>query len=224
MTSSPERAYGSSRRIDALLLDFGGVLAEEGFQQGLAAIGRLSGVDPETMVHAGFDLVHRTGYVVGQAEEGTFWNALRAEAGARGSDETLRREILTRFTLRPWMLELADGLKDAGLILGILSDQTQWLDELDDRDGVFQHVHWVFNSFHTGLSKRDPAAFDHAVRCLGTDPDRILFVDDHVGNVERAAKQGLKSLLYQGRKPFLHELGRYVPVPQTAHPDPPASA
>ena len=216
-------ANGRPCRIDVLLFDFGGVLAEEGFQQGLEAIGRLSGVDPEAMVHAGFDLIHRTGYVVGKAEESAFWETLRKEAGARGSDRALRREILNRFTIRPWMLELADRLKASGLTLGILSDQTQWLDELDARDDVFRHVHHVFNSYHTGLSKRDPAAFDHAVDCLETEPGRVLFVDDHAGNVERASKRGLKTILYKDRSPFLRELARYVPFPGTAHPDPATS-
>jgi putative hydrolase of the HAD superfamily len=224
MPSPSEQASVPPRKIDVLLLDFGGVLAEEGFQQGLAAIGRLSGIDPDTMVQAGFDLIHRTGYVVGKAKESTFWDALRKEAGARGSDEALRREILTRFTVRPWMIELADQLKASGLTVGILSDQTQWLDELDARDHVFQHVHHVFNSFHTGLSKRDPAAFYSTLRNLGVDPGRVLFVDDHVGNVERAANQGLKTILYTDRKRFLQELALYVPLPRTVHPDPPASA
>jgi len=224
MASPSEQASIPPREIDVLLLDFGGVLAEEGFQQGLAAIGRLSGVDPDTMVQAGFDLIHRTGYVVGKAKESTFWDALRKEAGARGSDEALRREILTRFAVRPWMIELADRLKASGLTLGILSDQTQWLDELDARDHVFQHVHRVFNSFHTGLSKRDPAAFDHAVRGLEAEPARVLFVDDHAGNVERAATQGLMTILYKNRKGFLQELALYVAVPRRAHPDSPTSA
>jgi len=33
------------RAIDTVLVDFGGVLADEGFRDGLAAIGRLSGLD-----------------------------------------------------------------------------------------------------------------------------------------------------------------------------------
>jgi putative hydrolase of the HAD superfamily len=200
-----------SRGVDAVLFDFGGVLAEEGFREGLRAIGRVSGVDPDAMARAGFDLVHRTGYVTGRVGEPAFWQALREQAGARGSDEALRREILSRFVIRPWMIDLVDRLGASGLTLGILSDQTQWLDEIDEEQGLFRHFHHVFNSYHTGVSKRDPAAFDRAVNRMGLPAAQVLFVDDHAGNVERARERGLRAVLYLDRDPLLRDLARHLP-------------
>jgi len=200
-----------SRELDALLFDFGGVLAEEGFREGLRAIGRSSGLDPDAVARAGFDLVHRTGYVTGRAEESAFWQALRERSGARGSDEALRGEILSRFVIRPWMIDLVDRLAASGLTLGILSDQTQWLDEIDRKRGLFRHFHHVFNSYHTGVSKRDPAAFDRAVERLGLPAARVLFVDDDAGNVERARERGLRAVLYLDRDRLLRDLARHLP-------------
>lgn len=200
-----------SRELDALLFDFGGVLAEEGFREGLRAIGRSSGLDPDAVARAGFDLVHRTGYVTGRAEESAFWQALRERSGARGSDEALRREILSRFVIRPWMIDLVDRLAASGLTLGILSDQTQWLDEIDRKRGLFRRFHHVFNSYHTGVSKRDPAAFDRAVERLGLPAARVLFVDDDAGNVERARERGLRAVLYLDRDRLLRDLARHLP-------------
>ena len=211
MASGWETSSSATCDVDVLLLDFGGVLAEEGFREGLRAIGHLSGTDPDAMVRTGFDLIHATGYVVGRAEESAFWDAVRQKAGARGSNEVLRNEILTRFVIRPWMFDIVDRLREAGLCLGILSDQTQWLDELNERRHFFRHFHHVFNSFHTGLSKRDPEAFDSAVRRLGTAPDRVLFVDDHPGNVERAEERGLRTILYTDRENFLRLMIEHCP-------------
>ncbi|MCF8062279.1 MAG: HAD family phosphatase [Deltaproteobacteria bacterium] len=199
-----------SEEVVAVLFDFGGVLAEEGFREGLRAIGRSSGVDPDAMVRAGFDLVHRTGYVTGHGGEADFWRALREEAGARGSDETLRREILSRFVIRPWMIDLVDRLSASGLTLGILSDQTQWLDRIDEEHGLFRHFHHVFNSYHAGVSKRDPAAFDRAVERMGLPARRVLFVDDHSGNVDRARRRGLRAVLYVDRAQLLRDLSRQL--------------
>ena len=70
----------------------------------------------------------------------------------------------------------------------------------------------MFNSFHTGLSKRDPAAFDDAVRRLGADPGRVLFVDDHPGNVARAEARGLLTLRYTDRDAFVRSLSEYCPI------------
>jgi len=200
-----------SREVDAVLFDFGGVLAEEGFREGLRAIGRSSGVDPDAVIEAGFDLVHRTGYVTGRAEESAFWQGLREQSGVRGSDRALRREILSRFVIRPWTIALVDRLASSGLVLGILSDQTQWLDEIDRERGLFRHFHHVFNSYHTGVSKRDPAAFDRAVARTGLPAGRVLFVDDHDGNVERARERGLRAVLYLDRDRLLRDLSRHLP-------------
>jgi putative hydrolase of the HAD superfamily len=193
-------------RIEAVLFDFGGVLAEEGFREGLYAIGRQSGKNPEVMAGAGLDLVHRTGYAVGRAGEEVFWDRLRREAGAVGTDQELRNEILSRFTLRPWMIRVVEELRAKGLILGILSDQTGWLDEINRDYGFFRHFHHVFNSYHTGISKKDPTAFDLAARRMGVPPLRILFVDDDPGNVERARGRGMKAVLYSERESFLEDM------------------
>ncbi|MFO7784261.1 MAG: HAD family hydrolase [Thermodesulfobacteriota bacterium] len=209
MACKSDRKQLNSSGIRAVLLDFGGVLAEEGFKEGLHAIGRLSGVPPDDMVRAGFDLVHRTGYVTGQAGESSFWDSLREEAGAKGTDNDLRREILSRFVIRPWMIRMVERLLEQGLVLGILSDQTQWLDELDREYGFLRHFHHVFNSYHTGVSKREPAAFDRAAAHMGLPADRILFVDDHPGNVERAQERGMKTILFKDQTGFQDALASH---------------
>ncbi len=210
-THKNDKKTTASQDIEAVLFDFGGVLAEEGFREGLETIGRSSGVNPAAMARTGFDLVHRTGYVTGRADEAAFWRALRKEGGARGTDEELRREILSRFVVRPWMIDIADRARASGRIVGILSDQTQWLDEIDRVEGLFRHFDHVFNSYHTGVSKRDPAAFERATAHLRLPPRKVLFVDDHPGNVERARAAGLVALLYTGAGQFLAELSAYVP-------------
>ena len=89
------------KTVNTVLFDFGGVLADEGFRNGLAAIGRMSGLVEEDIILKGHELVLRTGYVTGKAGEGYWWDTLRGEAHVRGTDEALRLEILERFTLRP---------------------------------------------------------------------------------------------------------------------------
>jgi hypothetical protein len=57
--------------IDVILFDFGGVLAEEGFVNGLKAIAAMNGLDSDTLVKTGFETVHDTGFVVGRSDEAT---------------------------------------------------------------------------------------------------------------------------------------------------------
>ena len=198
--------------VNTVLFDFGGVLADEGFRNGLAAIGKLSGLAEEEVILKGHDLVLRTGYVTGRAGEERWWDALRSEARVRGTDEALRVEILERFTLRPWMLGLVDELRNRGFTVGILSDQTNWLDELDGRFHLYGRFDYILNSFHMGKSKNDPTHFDDVLRLLNREGREVLFIDDNAGHVGRAAEKGWKAILYRNQDGFLQELpGQLLP-------------
>lgn len=192
--------------IRALLFDYGGVLAEEGFRAGLCAIANSHAIDPESFFLRARELVYSTGYVTGQSREGEYWKALRYETGVRGSDPELRAEILNRFVLRNDMIELVRGLRGMGKTLAILSDQTNWLDELDERDHFFRHFDFVFNSYHLHKSKRDPTVFDDVCRSLGVSPGEVLFTDDSQDNVRLAQSQGLIAIQFLGTDQFREEL------------------
>jgi len=194
------------KTINTVLFDFGGVLADEGFRDGLAAIGKLSGLAEEDVVVKGHELVVKTGYVTGRVREGRWWDALRSEAGVRGTDEALRLEIIERFTLRPSMLDLVDELRKRGITVGILSDQTNWLDEIDGRFRLYGRFDYVFNSYHMGKSKNDPTHFDDVLKLLNRRAQEVLFVDDNAGHVSRAVDRGWKAILYRCHEGFPSEL------------------
>ena len=197
--------------VEAVLFDFGGVLAEEGFRNGLLSIARHNGLEPEPFARTGFELVFKVGYVVGRSDESTFWQALREQTGIRDADEKLRKEILSHFRLRVWMIELVKKLKQRNVRLGILSDQTNWLDELDDAHKFFQYFDHVFNSYHMGKSKKDSSLYDDVLGFLKIQASQALFVDDHEGNIERAKQKGLHTILYSDRESFRSDLAQFCP-------------
>ncbi len=206
-----ENAFRETGGIEAVLFDFGGVLSEEGFKNGLKAIARLNGIDEETFVRTANDVVHACGYVIGKVPESTYWETLRETTGIRGDDQHLRNEILSRFSLREWMIDTVKRLKAVGVRVGILSDQTNWLDELDARDNFFRGFDYVFNSYHMGKSKKDPSHFEDVVRILNIEIHKVLFIDDDRGNCERAKQARLKVIHYMDREQFLHEIAGYFP-------------
>jgi HAD superfamily hydrolase (TIGR01509 family) len=53
----------------------------------------------------------------------------------------------------------------------------------------------VFNSFHIGLSKRDPETFTHITDRIGVPSVETLFVDDSPDHVERARSRGLHTVV-----------------------------
>jgi len=192
--------------IEIVLFDFGGVLAEEGFREGLKAIGRMHGLDADSFFETAARAVYESGYVVGRATESDFWALVKQRTGITAPEEALRAEIFRHFILRPWMLDVVGNLRRRGYMVGILSDQTDWLDRLDEQYGFFKEFHSVFNSYYLGVGKKDPAVFDLVVMKLGCPPSHVLFIDDHPGNIERAGSRGLRTILYSDRSSFLDEL------------------
>jgi putative hydrolase of the HAD superfamily len=188
--------------LRAVLFDFGGVLAEEGFRAGLKAIGKKKGLDPEEFYRISADLVYQTGYITGRRDEHSYWNALREKTDIKGEDQEFREEILKRFKLRPEMMAVVEKIKSSGFITAILSDQTNWLDELDRRTPFHHHFDYVFNSFHLKKTKRDPSIFRDVCTLLGVPPKEVLFVDDNLENVRRATGQGLRAIHFKGVSEF----------------------
>jgi len=164
------------------------------------------------VIKTGFRIVYDLGFVTGKAGEGEFWSAFRQQTGIKGSDQILREEILSRFTLRPWMLEVVRSLREKGVIVGILSDQTNWLDELNDRYNFFQYFDYTFNSFHSGLSKKNLEGFEYVLKKINVNPEKVLFIDDHLSNIERAKVVGMRTIHYKQKEMFIEELRYFFSI------------
>ena len=206
--------------ISHVYFDYGGVIAEEGFAQGLRAIAVAEGRDPDEFFTAVRDIIFETGYVVGRVGEDEFWKTVRDRLGVRQDPQTMRREILSRFALRPHMLHLARRLRSMGRTVAILSDQTNWLDELDARDGFFSVYDHVFNSFHHGVHKGQREFFDLALSTLGARPANALFIDDQEVNIVTARAVGLDTVHFTSPEAFATGFGvRFPGLLQIAHDD-----
>jgi HAD superfamily hydrolase (TIGR01509 family) len=192
--------------VRAILFDFGGVIAEEGFKKGLKEIGRKNGLAPDEFFERATELVYATGYVTGTTSESSYWETLRQNTGIKGSDRDLRNELLSRFKIRSEMIDLLKKLKEEGLKTFILSDQTNWLDELNEKYDFFKYFNDIFNSYHLHRNKRDNALFSDICRMIGFRPETVLFVDDSPSNTQRAEKMGLNTITYKNLEQFRKEL------------------
>ena len=197
--------------IGLVLFDFGGVIAEEGFRNGLQAIAKLNGLDPGVFLKEAYELTFNGGFVLGKIDEHIFWQTLRERTGIKGSDQELRTEILPRFILRPWMLQLVQQLKDSSVSTAILSDQTRWLDELNTRYDFFRFFDKVFNSCYLGKSKKDTSLFEDVLGEMGFRPEQSLFIDDAIDNIKRAQSKGLQTIHYRDKDSFMESMLSFCP-------------
>lgn len=196
--------------IKAVIFDYGGVLAEEGFREGLKAIARSNGLDPESFFMTADELIYETGYVIGMAQESDYWDVVRKKTGIRGEDDDLREEILKRFILRQEVIEYVKRIKNSGLITAILSDQTNWLEEIAEETSLYQHFDHVFNSFRIKKGKRDPSVFRDVCNAMGLNPSEVIFVDDNIENIKRASSEGLNVIHFRDMEGFEEEIRRFI--------------
>lgn len=192
--------------IKAILFDYGGVLAEEGFRNGLLAMAREQALDVDAMPADAMQAVYDSGYVLGRGNVHDFWALLRERTGLEGDDEVLTQRILEGFVSRPWMISLVRQLREQGYLTAILSDQTNWLDWLNARDHFFNVFDHVFNSYNMGKGKRDPGLFHEVADRLALSANEILFVDDSEENIQRAKSAGWQTIHYLDREQFTSAL------------------
>lgn len=193
--------------IRAVLFDYGGVLAEEGFYNGLISLAEEQALDAKRMPEEGMKAVYDSGFVLGQGTVTDFWMLLRKRTGLEGDDDLLTDRILDGFQIRLWMMELVRNLRAKKYIVGILSDQTHWLDELDKLDHFYQEFDHIYNSYYLGKGKRDSSLFSDVVDNLDLKPMEVLFIDDNENNVQRAKEMGLSTICYSSHGDFISELG-----------------
>jgi putative hydrolase of the HAD superfamily len=196
--------------IKAVLFDFGGVIAEEGFRKGLMVIAEKNGLDPVAFFRTADELIYSSGYLTGHADESAFLNAVREKTGIREGNDQIKDEILKRFVVRPEMLVIVNSIRSKGIITAILSDQTEWLDLLDKHFHFFKRFDHVFNSYKIHRSKRDSAVFRDICTALEIDPEEAIFIDDNENNVKRAPGEGLRTIHFRNTEDFQKEIQKYV--------------
>ncbi len=192
--------------IKAILFDFGGVLAEEGFREGIMAIAKQNNLNEQSFFRTAEEIIYKTGYVIGKTTEKFFWDLLSKETGLKEDYRKMRILILRRFLLRPEMLLLAERLRDQGLVVAILSDQTNWLDEINRKKPFYDRFDYVFNSYVLGKSKREPSVFGDVAQIIGTRPHLMLLVDDNIQNIKRASTAGVKAIHFTTIDEFREQL------------------
>lgn len=197
--------------IDVVFFDFSGVLAEEGFVEGLQKIADRNGFDQDAFLHTVTEICYKGGYATGKKSEADFWDEVRKKTGLVEQNELLHLEILTGFAVRLWMLEVVDVIRASGIKTAILSDHTNWLEDIDFEHSIYAHFDRVFNSYREGISKRSHDYFFHACQTMDVSPENSLFIDDNPSNLLRADEAGMQTLLYDDHQQVLEKLQTTFP-------------
>lgn len=198
--------------IKVVFFDFGGVMADEGWVNGLTDIAHHHGFLPHKFFDDACDVLWSTGYMYGRADEATFWERLGERYDFKMSVDEMRNVIFSRFTMRPKVIGLIEQVNAAGYRTAILSDQTNWLEEFDDRYDFFRLFERVFNSYELGIGKKMPEVFPLVCKEMGVEPQEALFVDDNEGHIGRAKACGLNTVYFIDADEGIKEIEKMINI------------
>jgi HAD superfamily hydrolase (TIGR01509 family) len=181
---------------DALLFDLGRVVIDIDFGKTLACWAG----------HAGCEVAHLVGrfsrddiyrrHETGEISDAEFFEGLRTSLGVKLSDAQF---------LEGWNAIFAGEMPGIAALLAraaarvplyAFSNTNNAHVEHFSREyaGVLGHFREIFLSSAIGLRKPDAAAYDHVVKAIGVDPERIVFFDDLAENIEGARGCGLTAI------------------------------
>ena len=208
----------SESNIDALVIDFGGVLTTP-LQDALAAFAKEAGIELQDLVRVALGLysgaedplVHD--FEIGAISEEEFAaglaTRLQEATGVRVSPRGLVARIFA-VDLEEDMLFAVAAIKKAGFRTALLSNS--WGSSLYPRSRLVDLFDEVVISGEVGMRKPDPRIFALALERIQVAPQRSVFVDDHPGHLAAAHELGLMTLLHRSPQQTIEELEELLGV------------
>jgi epoxide hydrolase-like predicted phosphatase len=181
---------------DALLFDLGRVVLDIDFGRTLACWAG----------HAGCEVAHLVGrfsrddiyrrHETGDISDAEFFEGLRRSLGVKLSDAQF---------LEGWNAIFAGEMPGIAALLARAAARVPLYAFSNTNNAhvehfsleyaaVLGHFREIFLSSAIGLRKPDAAAYDHVVKAIGVDPERIVFFDDLAENIEGAKACGLTAI------------------------------
>ena len=216
-----------SSAFDSVVVDFSGVLVTQ-TSQVLAELASWHRVPIETLVHVlmGPRAWSTVDHPWHRAERGELAvAALQAEVApyAAAAGISLRGDEYARlltgdFVVNDDVLDRIGRLRGLGYRLGLLMNSFREQRSMIEGRIDLSAFDVIVDSSEVGCRKPEPEVFSIMEQLLGTDPSRILYLDDVYANVEGAHNAGWGTILVTDLFEALHDLDRVSVVETWAPP------
>lgn len=94
------------------------------------------------------------------------------------------------------MLKVINNLKKEYPIY-VITDTNKEHYESNKENGIFSNFKKIFASHELGRRKEDISVFRDVIKEIKFKPEEVLFIDDHLPNIENAKEVGLKTIHYK---------------------------
>ena len=193
----------SSRRFEALIVDFGGVLTTP-MQDAMLRFCDELGIELQDLMRVALSAYtggedqlvvdFETGRISEEEFVAAFAERLTEVTGRPVEPEGLVRRIF-RLELEDKMFDLVARARECGYRTALCSNS--WGTRLYPRERLDPIFDVLVISGEVGLRKPDPKIFELTVEKLGVDANACIFVDDHPGHLLPAGELGMATVLHR---------------------------
>ena len=198
-----------AKTFDSIIFDYGGVLVEHQTEKDHAAMAAVAGMEP--LLFSELYWASRLDYDKGVVTGAEYWQAIAKKADKLLTPEALER--LTEIDTTSWMRfdsvmwNWVAELRQAGKPIAVLSNMPRDLGEtLKTQTDRFTKFNNVTLSYEMQSVKPEPAIYEECLAGLGTRPERTVFLDDRIENVQGAELLGIQALQFVNRDDVLRKL------------------
>ncbi|MFF7953920.1 HAD family hydrolase [Streptomyces griseorubiginosus] len=204
------------QRLEALILDYNGVIGLQPTQQMWVRLAALAGWPAEQTADFETEFwARRAPYDAGEISTHNFWSGLlNGQLNAPPGSALL--DALRSTDAEMWthtdeaLVQILQAAQATGLRMVLLSNAPHPLAEaLDRAPWCSTLMSKTIYSARLGVNKPDPRAYEAALVAAGLPhPDNTLFVDDRLENISAAAQLGMRTFHFTGDR---HALSRSIP-------------
>ncbi len=190
----------SNHSLRAVVFDYGRVLSLPPSDADWAAFAAATELDLPTLMHRYWHF--RDAYDRKEVKASEYWAQVAGRELAENEvTELIAMDDAQWTRVNPEMLSLARQLKEAGLKIAILSNmQTDMLKVMRAKFEWLPEFDVQMYSCEVGMVKPKVEVYLECARRLGVEPASCLFLDDKQPNIDGAAKAGMHTLLFHGRR------------------------
>jgi len=195
--------------IDLVLFDIGGVLGSNGWDREQRAVAvEHFGIDPD-------DFQYRHEETVGALEAGQISLDEYLDVTVFCSDRAFSREEFKAFMFAqsiPWpeSIDVARDVARSGVRMATLNNESEALNRHRiERFGLGSIFPTFFSSCWLGVRKPTHRIYERVFGMTMAAPERTVFVDDRLQNLNPAAALGVKTILFESPGQLRAELRGY---------------
>jgi len=194
---------------DGYIFDYGGVLAHHQKDADQARLAELTTIPKERFSSLYWDT--RLDYDKGSVTAAEYWRNIGREA-----NKTLAASVIEQIVdadneswmhfdqaMWDWIGELRAAGKRVAMLSNMPRDLGEALASKTDRLRAFDHV---TVSYEIRSVKPEPAIYEHCLAGIGTAPERTIFFDDRIANVQGAEALGIRAIEFLNRDDVLSRL------------------